>query len=145
MSGKKFCTMVMAFGWQENWWRFGSKFSLLNSQVHSPCTLQPLRGFIIVVSLGKPQCAVCGLGEALVGLALVERGSLDNKSTVVSLNLLLGTSGRNFSLCPGGKTRKLYPALRHAVSKTSSHHSTNPPIRKQSLKPVASPAELTTL
>jgi len=47
---------------------------------------------------GKPQCAVCGLGEALVGLALVERGSFDNKSTVVSFNLLLGTSGKNFSL-----------------------------------------------
>jgi hypothetical protein len=57
--------------------------------------------YIIVGYLGKPQCAVCGLGEALVGLALVERGSFDNKSTVVSFNLLLGTSGKNFSLSGG--------------------------------------------
>jgi len=59
--------------------------------------------YIIVGYLGKPQCAVCGLGEALVGLDLVERGSFDNKSTVASFNLLLGTSGKNFSLCPRGR------------------------------------------
>lgn len=59
--------------------------------------------YIIVGYLGKPQCAACGLGEALVGLALVERGSFDNKSTVASFNLLLSTSGKNLSLCPGGR------------------------------------------
>ena len=101
--------------------------------------------YIIVGYLGKPQCAVCGLGEALVGLALVERGSFDNKSTVVSFNLLLGTSGKNFSLCPGEKTQKLYPALRHAVSKTSSHHSTKPTNPKTISKSRCEPSELTTL
>jgi hypothetical protein len=51
--------------------------------------------YIIVGCLREPQFAVC---EALIGLALVERDSFGNKSTVVSFNLLLGTSGKNFSL-----------------------------------------------
>ena len=38
--------------------------------------------YIIAGCLGKPQCAADRLSEALIGLALVERYSFENKSTV---------------------------------------------------------------